>query len=173
VIIIFCTVPTEPRNVSITRVVNSPTQLHVQWKEPEDHNGIIQEYTVYCRTNTIPETGVIVIYQVVLATQIETLVDKLTPFTVYECYATANTSAGEGNPSVALTAVTDESSRLNERRNFRSSCNSHTHTLTHTHAHTRTAPHDAPTYFSGLTLNSTAFFLSWSSPTLPYGIIIS
>jgi len=33
--------------------------------------------------------------------------------------------------------------------------------------------HDAPTYFSGLTLNSTAVFLSWSSPTLPYGIIIS
>ena len=75
------------------------------------------------------------------------------------------------------------------------SCNSHhTHTHTHTHtpythtshtthvhthtshthnAHTRTAPHDAPTYFSGLMLNSTAVFLNWSSPTLPYGIIIS
>jgi len=44
---------------------------------------------------------------------------------------------------------------------------------THTHTHKHTAPHDAPTYFSGLTLNSTAVFLSWSSPTLPYGIIIS
>ena len=139
--IIFCTVPTEPRNVSVTRVVDSPTQLHVQWKEPEDHNGIIQAYTVYCRTNTIPETDVIVIYQVVLANQLETLVDELTPFTVYECYVTANTSAGEGNPSVALTAVTDESSKLNERQNFRSSCNSHTHTHTHTLSHTHTHMH--------------------------------
>jgi len=81
VIIIFCTVPTEPTNVSVTRVVDSPTQLHVQWKEPEEHNGIIQAYTVYCRTNTIPETGIIVIYQVVLATQLETLVDLYDSFT--------------------------------------------------------------------------------------------
>ena len=122
-IIIFCTVPTEPRNVSVTQVVDSPTQLHVQWEEPEDHNGIIQAYTVYCRTNTSPGTGAVVgysVHEVVLDSYLQTLIDELTPFTDYECYVTANTSAGEGNPSVALTAVTDESSRLNEGHDFRS-----------------------------------------------------
>ena len=35
------------------------------------------------------------------------------------------------------------------------------------------APHDAPSQFSNLVLNSTAVRLSWSVPNLPYGIIIS
>ena len=111
----FHTVPTEPRNTSITRVIGSPSQLRVQWEESEEPNGIIRVYTVYCRTNTHPGNGAVVdysIHEVVLASQLQTLVDELTPFTDYECYVTANTSAGEGKPSVALTAVTDESSRL-------------------------------------------------------------
>ena len=35
------------------------------------------------------------------------------------------------------------------------------------------APHDAPLQFSALVLNSTAVYLNWSSPRLPYGVIIS
>ena len=35
------------------------------------------------------------------------------------------------------------------------------------------APHDAPSQFSALVLNSTAIHLNWSSPNLPYGVIIS
>ena len=35
------------------------------------------------------------------------------------------------------------------------------------------APHDAPSQFSVLVLNSTAVYLNWSSPHLPYGVIIS
>ena len=35
------------------------------------------------------------------------------------------------------------------------------------------APHDAPSDFSGVILNSTAVHLSWSPPRLPYGVITS
>ena len=34
-------------------------------------------------------------------------------------------------------------------------------------------PQDAPPHFRALVLNSTAVFLTWSYPSLPYGIIIS
>ena len=38
---------------------------------------------------------------------------------------------------------------------------------------TLSAPHDAPSQFCALVLNSTAVYLNWSSPHLPYGVIIS
>ena len=39
--------------------------------------------------------------------------------------------------------------------------------------HFYSAPQDAPSQFSGLLLNSTAVFLTWSYPNRPYGIITS
>ena len=35
------------------------------------------------------------------------------------------------------------------------------------------APHDAPSQFIALVLNSTAVYMNWSSPSLPYGVITS
>ena len=36
----------------------------------------------------------------------------LSPYTQYSCYVTANTSAGEGNPSVVITAKTTEDGKV-------------------------------------------------------------
>ena len=40
-------------------------------------------------------------------------VQDLTPFREYECFVTANTAIGEGDSSIAYTAVTDESCKWN------------------------------------------------------------
>ena len=40
----------------------------------------------------------------------EVYIQELFPFTEYECFVTANTSIGEGNPSLPYSATTDESS---------------------------------------------------------------
>ena len=45
-------------------------------------------------------------------TELKAFVENLTPFTNYECFITANTSAGEGSSSRIVTATTDESSKI-------------------------------------------------------------
>ena len=42
-----------------------------------------------------------------------TLTTGLTPYTQYNCYVTAYTSAGEGTPSQIVTVRTDQSSKQN------------------------------------------------------------
>ena len=48
---------------------------------------------------------------VVPGNETEVTFPDLVPYTVYSCYASANTSAGEGNFTARLTARTDESGR--------------------------------------------------------------
>ena len=36
-------------NATLTRVIGFPTKLYIQWEPPEEPNGIILAYTVYCR----------------------------------------------------------------------------------------------------------------------------
>ena len=137
-------------NATLARVIEFPTRIYVQWEPPQEPNGIILAYTVYCKevtatdgatpsesgsssylsssgsgsatlTNAMfqsgeersgssgatPEYAILV---VVNGTQSATHVDDLTPFTSYECFIAANTSVGEGESSVFITATTDESS---------------------------------------------------------------
>jgi len=36
-------------NATLTRAIGFPTKLYIQWEPPEEPNGIILAYTVYCR----------------------------------------------------------------------------------------------------------------------------
>ena len=86
-------------------------------------NGVILYYTVYC-DEEMSETGsgtsgdgelspdnsdTSTIVSTVLANETSAVVIELTPYTFYDCYVTANTSAGEGNVSVVDSAQTDAS----------------------------------------------------------------
>ena len=54
---------------------------------------------------------------------------------------------------------------------------SHTHTHTHTHppslslSHVSTVPSDSPTILRAISLSSYSIYISWSSPTIPNGLI--
>ena len=50
----------------------------------------------------------------VLGNHSETIIHGLLPYTNYTCFVTANTSAGEGNPSMNLTAQTDETCKYKD-----------------------------------------------------------
>ena len=133
---LFCSsVPTNPVNTTLAKVVGSPTELHIQWKPPEQPNGIILVYNIYCTEVTANDTQVLylgsgsilvatssgsgmmtampnyAILVVTNATESEALLEDLTPFTNYGCFITANTSVGEGTSSMIVTATTDESSK--------------------------------------------------------------
>ncbi len=100
-------VPTKPQNVTVSRAVGLPTQLHITWTEPAKPNGVITSYTVRCAAITGESE---VLEPVVVSGNIlEVYVTGLEPYTEYGCFVTANTSAGEGEPSTKDTAVTDES----------------------------------------------------------------
>ena len=73
------------------------------WNSPESPNGVILNYTVYCNDSESVET------LIVSGTKSSAVVMELTPFTYYDCYVTANTSVGEGDPSTIQSAQTDES----------------------------------------------------------------
>ena len=36
-------------NITVARVVGSPTKLSIQWRLPEEPNGIVLAYNVYCK----------------------------------------------------------------------------------------------------------------------------
>ena len=135
-------------NTTLARVIGSPTKLYIQWKLPEEPNGIIVAYSIYCKvmvvndvqqilgsvsgsgsSESIPITassGLLMseevnglgdisdyaISVVTKGTELKAFVENLTPFTNYECFITANTSAGEGSSSRIVTATTDESGKI-------------------------------------------------------------
>jgi len=86
-------------------------------------NGVILYYTVYCNermsetgsdtsgsTETSPEgSDTSTISSIVLGNETSIVVTELIPYTIYDCYVTANTSVGEGNASLVESAQTDES----------------------------------------------------------------
>ena len=91
-------------------VPGSPSALSANWSVPIPKNGIITAYTVYCNTSAsqaYPEQvigpNIPTIRSVVNGTTLAvTFNTGLNPYTQYSCYVTANTSAGEGNPSVIV-----------------------------------------------------------------------
>jgi len=97
-------------------VTGFPASLYIQWEPPQEPNGIILAYTVYCKeviAGDGEESFVATpdaIVAVTNGTQSATQVDDLTPFTTYGCFITANTSVGEGGSSIILRATTAESS---------------------------------------------------------------
>ena len=57
---LFCSsVPTNPVNTTLARVVGSPTELYIQWEPPQEPNGIILAYNVYCTEVTANDTQVL------------------------------------------------------------------------------------------------------------------
>ena len=110
-------VPSSPIDVALTSVPGSPTALFANWSAPIPRNGIITWYTVYCNTSAsqaYPEQvigpNIPTIRSVVNRTTLA--VTGLNPYTQYSCYVTANTSAGEGSPSVIVTARTGEEGEI-------------------------------------------------------------
>ena len=135
-------------NTTLAQVIGSPTKLYIQWKPPDEPNGIIVAYSIYCKvmvvndvqqilgsvsgsgsSESIPITassGLLMseevnglgdisdyaISVVTKGTELKAFVENLTPFTNYECFITANTSAGEGSSSRIVTATTDESGKI-------------------------------------------------------------
>ena len=49
------------------------------------------------------------VHTIVPGNETQAVVTGLEPYTTYNCYVVANTSAGAGNPSFARAATTDES----------------------------------------------------------------
>ena len=127
-------------NTTLARVVGSPTDLYIQWKIPDEPNGMIIAYNVYCKEIIVDDVQQILgsasgssigtsnewtmsgeddglgdmadytILVVTNGTESDVFVENLTPFTNYGCFVTANTSVGEGSSSRIVTATTDESS---------------------------------------------------------------
>ena len=106
--------------MSLSSVINLPTALSTNWNAPVPKNGIITGYTVYCNTSAsqaYPEQvigpNIPTIRSVVNGTALSvTFNTGLNPYTQYSCYLTANTSAGEGSPSVIITARTVEGGKF-------------------------------------------------------------
>ena len=104
--------------------------LEVTWEPPIEPNGVILTYTVYCDEiqhssgSGLQNDGNFLtpfdddddstaeFTTVVPGNQTQTFVMGLTPFITYDCYITANTSVGEGAPSIIQSAQTDETSRF-------------------------------------------------------------
>ena len=110
-------VPSAPLNVSLVPVSGSPNKLSIIWTPPVRRNGIITAYSVYCNPSESQENPVHLIGRnvstirvVVNETTLAIILDKdLNPYTQYECYVTATTSAGEGAPSERVTIRASES----------------------------------------------------------------
>ena len=105
-------VPSDPQ-ITVSRRENEPNELLVNWTIPDSPNGIILNYTVYCDADDDYQGGSGIIFLpdvvvVVPGTYHSSIVMGLTPFTFYNCYVIARTSAGEGNSSMVVTAQTDE-----------------------------------------------------------------
>ena len=155
-------VPSNPQ-ITVSGRSNEPNELLVNWTAPDSPNGIILYYTVYCnKDDDQGSSGILTpdVVVTVLGSYHSALVTGLTPYTLYNCYVTATTSAGEGNSSMVVTAQTDESGKLQYLISTGLKC-------------FFAEPGDAPTNFKSVVVNSTAIQLTWDEPQLPYGIILS
>ena len=101
--------------MTLEPIPGSPNQLAIRWAPPYQKNGIIIGYTVYCNSSAsqaYPEQvigpNVPTIRKLVNGTTLgDVIVTGLYPFINYDCWMTANTSAGEGIPSLVVTARTE------------------------------------------------------------------
>ena len=114
--VIFFLVPSAPPYFSLSPVAGHASILFANWSAPMLTNGIITGYIVYCNTSAnqvYPEQrigpNIPTIRSVVNGTTMaSTFYTGLNPFTQYSCYVCANSSVGEGSPSMIVTARTDE-----------------------------------------------------------------
>ena len=101
----FLTVPSMPLNYQLSAV--SSSVLLGNWTAPSTPNGIVTNYTVYCRkwqNQTYPEqipSNPLNYTVFIVSSQPFVYLSDLTAFTFYQCYVTASTSAGEGNSSTS------------------------------------------------------------------------
>ncbi|KAL9973661.1 hypothetical protein ACROYT_G020143 [Oculina patagonica] len=89
-------VPSQPRDVT-AKLINDA--IVVTWKEPEDHNGILSSYKVYCEGRRDFNSSFRVDTQVVVAVSSPRTVIKkevLKPGTKYSVYVKATTVKGDG-----------------------------------------------------------------------------
>ena len=57
---LFCfSVPTNPVNTTVAKVVGSPTKLYIHWEPQEEPNGIVVAYNVYCTEVIANDTQVL------------------------------------------------------------------------------------------------------------------
>ena len=87
-----------------------PDQLQASWSTPDPTNGMITSYTVFCRENGT--MSAFIVNQVIedgMATMAQ--LTRLSPFTAYECFVTANTSAGAGDRSNLDIEMTNEAGK--------------------------------------------------------------
>lgn len=108
--------PSAPLNCVVSAVAGSPTFLSVSWSTPMPKNGVITLYSIYCNTTgsqPYPEQVIgpnmpTIRSSATATTMSVTFNTALKPYTNYSCYVTANTSVGEGRPSVVVTGRTAE-----------------------------------------------------------------
>ena len=110
----------------MSRVLGSPLNLLVTWTSPSEPNGVIESYTVHCYKPILdlgngtqqysggmrqPDIHDESMYArtIVPGNETQAIVTDLEPYTTYNCYVVANTSAGAGDPSFAHSVTTDES----------------------------------------------------------------
>ena len=110
---IFFPVPSPPQMFVL--VATGSTGLTASWEPPVPANGNITGYTVYCRTaeNQLSSEQSPTFTPLSTTTgDVTADITGLTAFTNYECYATANTSIGEGTASNTKTVRTDQFGEL-------------------------------------------------------------
>ena len=93
--------PVQNNSVGLT----TSTSISLTWEPPADDqiNGIIVLYII----RVVPVNGGATLYYNSSTTSVT--LTSLSPYTTYECYIAAETSAGRGPFSSALTVQTDES----------------------------------------------------------------
>ena len=109
-------VPSSPLAFSLSTIPGSPNQLLASWSPPIPKNGIITAYTVYCNTSASQAyieqmigPNVPTVRSVTSGSSLAvTFTTGLKPYTQYDCYVTASTSVGEGEPSQIVTKNTAE-----------------------------------------------------------------
>ena len=145
----FCfSAPSPPTNFSVQSVEDSSTSLSASWTEPSILNGILTNYSVYCRLSNVqfyPEQEQddqqFLFHQSTISDNNELVINDLGAFTSYDCYVTASTNGGESEPS------NNESTTTNQD--------------------TPTVPND----FNNIQITPTTVALEWNRPSMPNGEI--
>ena len=106
--------PSAPRDLTIEP--QSSTELAMSWLRPIPTNGIIVQYTLYCRGSDsqhyTDQFQPFSFTEEINGEDNFIVVGNLEPFTSYDCSISATTGAGEGERSTVVVARTDESSKL-------------------------------------------------------------